>query len=51
MNPESNNPMALHGDEVSALACVLAVATGKPVLFEEDKSGTDKKKWALLQDY
>jgi len=27
----------------SALACVLATATGKPVLFEEDKSGTDKK--------
>jgi hypothetical protein len=51
MNQESNSPMAVHGDEVSALACVLAAATGKSVMFEEEKSGADKKKWILLQDY
>jgi hypothetical protein len=27
----------------SALACILAIATGKPVLYEEDKTSEDKK--------
>jgi len=39
---DKSRPCALGCPMCSALACILAVATGKPVMFEEDKLSGDK---------
>jgi hypothetical protein len=40
---DNSRPCGLGCPMCSALACILAVATGKPVLFEEDKLAPDGK--------